>query len=76
MASDYNLLLISRFKEESGTGLETGTIRAMAGSGAVVVSAALVCAARVGRLVQAGVAIRSRQALSALRRRWPESRRR
>lgn len=33
VGSDYNLLLISRFKEEIGAGLNTGIIRAMAGSG-------------------------------------------
>ena len=32
VGSDYNLLLISRFKEEIGAGLNTGIIRAMAGS--------------------------------------------
>jgi RND superfamily putative drug exporter len=45
VGSDYNLLLISRFKEEIGAGLKTGTIRAMAGSGSVVTSAGLVFAA-------------------------------
>src|SRR6202022_55079 len=44
VGSDYNLLLISRFKEEIGAGLKTGIIRAMAGSGAVVTSAGLVFA--------------------------------
>src|SRR6202045_97934 len=33
VGSDYNLLLISRFKEEIGAGLNTGIIRAMAGTG-------------------------------------------
>ncbi|OBF76202.1 hypothetical protein A5750_09150 [Mycobacterium sp. 852002-51613_SCH5001154] len=45
VGSDYNLLLISRFKEEIHAGLKTGTIRAMAGSGSVVTSAGLVFAA-------------------------------
>jgi putative drug exporter of the RND superfamily len=45
VGSDYNLLLISRFKEEIGAGLRTGIIRAMAGSGAVVTAAGLVFAA-------------------------------
>jgi RND superfamily putative drug exporter len=44
VGSDYNLLLISRFKEEIGAGLKTGIIRAMAGSGSVVTSAGLVFA--------------------------------
>jgi RND superfamily putative drug exporter len=45
VGSDYNLLLISRFKEEIHAGLKTGTIRAMAGSGSVVTAAGLVFAA-------------------------------
>jgi RND superfamily putative drug exporter len=45
VGSDYNLLLISRFKEEIGAGINTGIIRAMAGSGAVVTAAGLVFAA-------------------------------
>ncbi|MEB3033820.1 MMPL/RND family transporter [[Mycobacterium] nativiensis] len=45
VGSDYNLLLISRFKEELHAGINTGIIRAMAGSGSVVTSAGLVFAA-------------------------------
>ncbi len=45
VGADYNLLLISRFKEEIGAGLNTGIIRAMAGTGAVVTAAGLVFAA-------------------------------
>jgi RND superfamily putative drug exporter len=45
VGSDYNLLLVSRFKEEIGAGLRTGIIRSMAGTGAVVTSAGLVFAA-------------------------------
>ncbi len=44
VGSDYNLLLISRFKEEIGAGLNTGIIRAMGGSGSVVTAAGLVFA--------------------------------
>ncbi|OBI97912.1 RND family transporter [Mycobacterium asiaticum] len=44
VGSDYNLLLISRFREEIAAGLNTGIIRAMAGSGSVVTSAGLVFA--------------------------------
>ncbi len=44
VGSDYNLLLISRFREEIHAGLKTGTIRAMAGTGAVVTAAGLVFA--------------------------------
>jgi len=45
VGSDYNLLLVSRFKEEVDGGLNTGIIRAMAGTGSVVTSAGLVFAA-------------------------------
>jgi RND superfamily putative drug exporter len=44
VGSDYNLLLVSRFKEERDAGLNTGIIRAIAGSGSVVTSAGLVFA--------------------------------
>jgi putative drug exporter of the RND superfamily len=44
VGADYNLLLISRFKEEMGAGLNTGIIRAMAGTGGVVTTAGLVFA--------------------------------
>ncbi|MDH6247496.1 MMPL family transporter [Mycobacterium sp. OTB74] len=44
VGADYNLLLISRFQEEIHAGLNTGIIRAMAGTGSVVTSAGLVFA--------------------------------
>ncbi len=44
VGSDYNLLLISRVKEETGAGLNTGLIRALGSTGAVVTSAGLVFA--------------------------------
>ena len=44
VGSDYNLLVISRFKEEIGAGLNTGLIRTMAGTGSVVTAAGLVFA--------------------------------
>jgi len=44
VGSDYNLLLISRVKEESGAGLNTGLIRALGSTGSVVTSAGLVFA--------------------------------
>lgn len=44
VGSDYNLLLVARFKEEIRAGLNTGIIRAMGGSGSVVTSAGLVFA--------------------------------
>jgi RND superfamily putative drug exporter len=48
VGSDYNLLIVSRFKEELHHGLKTAIIRAMAGSGSVVTSAGLVFAATMG----------------------------
>jgi RND superfamily putative drug exporter len=44
VGSDYNLLLVSRFKEEIHHGLKTGIIRSMAGTGGVVTAAGLVFA--------------------------------
>ena len=44
VGSDYNLLLVSRFKEEIHAGLNTGIIRAMAGTGGVVTAAGMVFA--------------------------------
>ncbi|MFV8048175.1 RND family transporter [Mycobacterium sp. 48b] len=44
VGADYNLLLVSRLKEEIHAGLNTGIIRAMGGSGSVVTAAGLVFA--------------------------------
>lgn len=44
VGSDYNLLLVSRMREEIGAGLNTGIIRAMGGTGKVVTAAGLVFA--------------------------------
>ncbi|HEX7323669.1 MAG TPA: MMPL family transporter [Mycobacterium sp.] len=44
VGADYNLLLVSRIKEEIHAGLNTGLIRAMVGTGAVVTAAGLVFA--------------------------------
>lgn len=44
VGSDYNLLLVSRMKEEVAAGINTGIIRAMGGTGRVVTSAGLVFA--------------------------------
>jgi RND superfamily putative drug exporter len=44
VGSDYNLLLVSRFKEELAAGINTGIIRAMGGTGKVVTTAGLVFA--------------------------------
>ena len=44
VGSDYNLLVITRFKEELPAGMKTGLIRALASTGGVVTSAGLVFA--------------------------------
>ncbi|WP_238963898.1 MMPL family transporter [Mycobacterium paraintracellulare] len=54
VGSDYNLLLISRFKEEIHAGINTGIIRAMAGSGSVVTSAGVVFAVTMCAFVFSG----------------------
>jgi RND superfamily putative drug exporter len=51
VGSDYNLLLVSRFKEELHHGFNVAIIRAMAGSGSVVTSAGLVFAATMASFV-------------------------
>ena len=51
VGSDYNLLLVSRFKDEIHAGLKTGIIRSMAGTGGVVTSAGLVFAATMAAML-------------------------
>ena len=57
VGSDYNLLLISRFKEEIGAGLNTGIIRAMAGTGGVVTAAGLVFAFTMASFVYSDLVV-------------------
>ncbi|EKF22387.1 transport family protein [Mycolicibacterium hassiacum DSM 44199] len=51
VGSDYNLLLVSRMKEEVSAGINTGLIRAMGSSGKVVTAAGLVFAATMASMV-------------------------
>ncbi len=51
VGSDYNLLLVSRMKEEIGAGINTGIIRAMGGTGKVVTNAGLVFAFTMAAMV-------------------------
>lgn len=51
VGSDYNLLLVARFKEEIGAGFRTGMIRSMASTGRVVTIAGLVFAFTMGAMV-------------------------
>ena len=51
VGSDYNLLLVSRFKDEIHAGLKTGIIRSMAGTGGVVTAAGFVFAATMAAML-------------------------
>jgi RND superfamily putative drug exporter len=51
VGSDYNLLLVSRMKEEVSAGINTGIIRAMGGTGKVVTTAGLVFAFTMASMV-------------------------
>jgi RND superfamily putative drug exporter len=51
VGSDYNLLLVSRMKEELPAGIKTGIIRAMGGTGRVVTAAGLVFAATMASML-------------------------
>jgi putative drug exporter of the RND superfamily len=51
VGSDYNLLLVSRMKEEIAAGIKTGIIRAMGGTGKVVTNAGLVFAFTMAAMV-------------------------
>ena len=57
VGSDYNLLLVARFKEEMGAGLKTGIIRAMGGTGKVVTAAGLVFAFTMASMVVSDVRV-------------------
>jgi RND superfamily putative drug exporter len=51
VGSDYNLLLVSRMKEELAGGINTGLIRSMGGTGRVVTAAGLVFAATMASMI-------------------------
>jgi putative drug exporter of the RND superfamily len=51
VGSDYNLLLVSRMKEEIAAGIKTGIIRAMGSTGKVVTNAGLVFAFTLSSMV-------------------------
>jgi RND superfamily putative drug exporter len=51
VGSDYNLLLVSRMKQEIGAGINTGIIRAMGGTGKIVTNAGLVFAFTMASMV-------------------------
>ncbi|HVQ84103.1 MAG TPA: MMPL family transporter, partial [Mycobacterium sp.] len=57
VGSDYNLLLVSRFKQEIHAGLNTGIIRSMGGTGKVVTNAGLVFAFTMASMAVSDVLI-------------------
>nr|WP_205267543.1 RND family transporter [Mycolicibacterium sphagni] len=57
VGSDYNLLLVSRIKEELSAGINTGIIRAMGGTGKVVTNAGLVFAFTMAAMVSSDLQI-------------------
>ncbi len=57
VGSDYNLLLVSRFKQEMHAGLNTGIIRSMGGTGKVVTNAGLIFAFTMASMVVSDVRV-------------------
>ena len=57
VGSDYNLLLVSRMREELAGGINTGIIRAMGGTGKVVTNAGLVFAFTMAAMVASDLRI-------------------
>jgi len=57
VGADYNLLLVSRFKEELHAGLKTGIIRSMGGTGGVVTAAGLVFAVTMASMLGSNLRI-------------------
>jgi putative drug exporter of the RND superfamily len=57
VGSDYNLLLVSRMREEIAAGIHTGIIRAMGGTGKVVTNAGLVFAFTMASMVSSDLRI-------------------
>ncbi len=55
VGSDYNLLMLSRYREELSAGIKTGMIRAIAGSLSVAVTAAFVLAGTMLALLSSDV---------------------
>jgi putative drug exporter of the RND superfamily len=55
MGADYNLLLISRLREESGYGLRSGVIRTVRSTGGVITAAGVIFAASMFGMVFASI---------------------
>jgi RND superfamily putative drug exporter len=56
VGADYNMLLISRLREESASGIRTGVIRTVGSTGGVITSAGVIFAASMFGLVFGSVA--------------------
>ncbi|WP_234840809.1 MMPL family transporter, partial [Mycobacterium tuberculosis] len=57
VGADYNMLLISRLREESGTNIRVGVLRTVANTGSVITSAGLIFAASMFGLMIGSIAI-------------------
>ncbi|MBX8689330.1 hypothetical protein A5722_01635 [Mycobacterium vulneris] len=57
VGADYNMLLVSRLREESSTNLRVGVLRTVANTGSVITSAGLIFAASMFGLMIGSVAI-------------------
>lgn len=57
VGADYNMLLVSRLREESGTNIRVGVLRTVANTGSVITSAGLIFAASMFGLVVGSIAI-------------------
>jgi RND superfamily putative drug exporter len=56
VGADYNMLFISRLREESGSGIRSGVIRTVASTGGVITSAGVIFAASMFGLVFGSIA--------------------
>ncbi|MDV3133420.1 MMPL family transporter [Mycobacterium sp. 29Ha] len=57
VGADYNMLLVSRLREESGRNIRVGVLRTVANTGAVITSAGLIFAASMFGLMVGSIAI-------------------
>ncbi|MBU8821194.1 MMPL family transporter, partial [Mycolicibacterium goodii] len=57
VGADYNMLLVSRLREESGHNIRVGVLRTVANTGSVITSAGLIFAASMFGLMVGSVAI-------------------
>ncbi|WP_131807023.1 MMPL family transporter, partial [Mycobacteroides abscessus] len=57
VGADYNMLLVSRLREESGSNIRVGVLRTVANTGAVITSAGLIFAVSMFGLMVGSVAI-------------------